>query len=164
LVAFRLDASNGFVIGVERGGPFFCLTAGDGPTGVIYSTLTKPIGKADPMSVEADLGKLGAIAVHFEATGAAKRLPNQSYGCTKTRTRGAFVGSIRFRGERGYTTADATRAAGILNRTEGDCDTFDRKALPARARPQSRLRGVGLVAAKKSQGRTTTSLATVAKA
>lgn len=151
---FRLDASNGFVIAVERDGPFFSLTTGNGPTGVIYSSLTKPIGAADPMSVEADLGKLGAIAVNFEARGVAKRLPNQPYGCTKTRTKGVFVGSIDFRGERAYTVADATEATGILNTTEGDCDTFDRKARVTMDPRKGRPRGVELVADKTTQGRT----------
>ncbi len=151
---FQLEASKGFEIAVERDGSFFSLTAAAGPTGVIYSTLSNPVGDAEPMSVEADLGKLGDIAVHFEAAGPPKRVPNQPPGCIRARTKGHFVGSIRFRGELDYTRAEAARAAGTVTTSEGDCDTFDRADIASVYRRKGGPPAVGLVATRKARGGT----------
>lgn len=66
------------------------------------------------------VGKLpgfGAFAVRFEPNGKTEPEPD---GCPNAPERrfGAFVGTIRFCGERGYTQVDAGRASGYLTESE----------------------------------------------
>jgi hypothetical protein len=67
--------------------------------------------------IEATLPRLGRILVDFQATGRAHREPGFFPPCDGGETvkqQGYFHGSIRLRGEHGYTSAEATRAPGQM--------------------------------------------------
>jgi hypothetical protein len=76
-------------------------------------------GKVTATAIRADFGRLGRIAVRFRPSGAERhvRLPK---GCLGERPPvvgsrlGSFIGTIRFRGEGGYTELSARRAEGGL--------------------------------------------------
>lgn len=117
---FSLRASNGYRItvsgepgrgskneielSVERGG--------EGATYYAPGTLT-------PTSMKASFGNLGEVSLHFRPSSKVRRvkIPKR---CLKKRPPlvtarlGTFVGTIRFRGEGGYTKLSAHRAVGGL--------------------------------------------------
>lgn len=118
---FTLRASNGYRItvsadpttGVRQFHRFVHLTAkGHGGTAeyTVHGTVTQT-------AIKADFGHLGKIAVRFEPSGRQRnvRVPKK---CMKERPRvvtsrlGKFVGTIEFRGERGYTRLSAHSANG----------------------------------------------------
>jgi hypothetical protein len=74
-------------------------------------------GKVTPTTIEARFGRLGSVSVRFEPSGRERnvRIPRK---CMKERPRvvtsrlGRFVGTIKFRGERGYTEVSAHSAQG----------------------------------------------------
>lgn len=118
---FTLRASNGYQItvsadpttGVRRFHRFVHLTAkGHGGTAEynVHGTVT-------PTTIKADFGHLGRVSVRFEPSGRERnvRVPKK---CMKERPRvvtsrlGKFVGTIKFRGERGYTRVSAHSAQG----------------------------------------------------
>jgi hypothetical protein len=63
-----------------------------------------------------DLGKLGRIDVRFEPDGSVERLrpPKSCKGREQVVRGGTFVGSVRFRGENGYTQLSSHRAHGAM--------------------------------------------------
>ncbi|HEY4778025.1 MAG TPA: hypothetical protein VIH47_00330 [Solirubrobacterales bacterium] len=118
---FTLSASNGYRItvsadpttGGRRFHRFVHLTAkGHGGTAE-YNVH----GIVTPTTIKADFGHLGKISVGFEPSGRQRnvRVPKK---CMKERPRvvtsrlGKFVGTIKFRGERGYTRVSAHSATG----------------------------------------------------
>lgn len=71
-------------------------------------------GRVTPRGVEARLGRYGRIAVSFRER-SVKRVPSRTFGCSggpEVVRSGVFVGTIRFRGEGGYTRVAARRARG----------------------------------------------------
>jgi hypothetical protein len=115
---FTLPASNGYQItvsadpttGVHR---FVHLTANGHGGSAEYNVN----GTVTPTTIQADFGQLGKISVRFEPSGRQRnvRVPKK---CMKQRPPvvtsrlGKFVGTIRFRGERGYTRVSAHSALG----------------------------------------------------
>ncbi len=78
-------------------------------------------GAVSAKLVRADLGPYGRIAVRFQPSGPTKveNSPfGRCHGVPNTTQRGAFVGTIRFRGDDGYTEVDADRARGRVS-TQG---------------------------------------------
>lgn len=73
----------------------------------------------------ADLGTLGEISLSFvpSTTVTTKRRSKLPKGCEAPRTivrrQGAFVGTMRFEGEEGYTAVDATNVSGSVGTPEG---------------------------------------------
>jgi hypothetical protein len=69
--------------------------------------------------LHATLGKLGRISLRFRASGPprARKEPGDCKGRGSTEQKGRFVGSIRFRGERGFTSVRATSASGQIFRS-----------------------------------------------
>ena len=71
--------------------------------------------------IEATLPRVGRIRVDFRAAGRAQREPGffgaPCIGGETVKQPGYFRGSIRLRGERGYTTAKATRVRGQIVKT-----------------------------------------------
>jgi hypothetical protein len=69
-------------------------------------------GKVSEQGVSARFGKLGRISVRFHPDGPHSRAKKECVG--KRFENGVFLGTIEFRGERGYTTVDASRVRGCL--------------------------------------------------
>lgn len=74
--------------------------------------------KVTDKRVKIDLRGRGRISALFKPTGRVRRFqpPGNCKGGPETIRFGTFVGKIRFRGERGYTTVRATRARGAIRR------------------------------------------------
>ncbi len=81
-------------------------------TGVSYSSP----GHIDGTRVRARFGGLGLVDVSFEQEGETvdRPPPPSCEGAPKTIRSGSFVGTIRFDGERGFSTVDASRSSGTL--------------------------------------------------
>ncbi|MGN6258122.1 MAG: hypothetical protein ACTHN3_10300 [Solirubrobacterales bacterium] len=76
----------------------------------------------DPTQISADLGPAGSVSLAFQPSGKKRvtfvDLGSKSERCIGaakvTRRLGTFVGTVSFRGENGYTTAEATAVAGTV--------------------------------------------------
>jgi hypothetical protein len=72
-------------------------------------------GKVSSTAIDADFGNLGSVAMHFQPSGETV-LGKRHQGCVGrdryTIRPGAFVGSVRFRGEGGYVSANVHRVKG----------------------------------------------------
>ncbi|MGN6556736.1 MAG: hypothetical protein ACTHLH_01835 [Solirubrobacterales bacterium] len=96
-------------------------------------------GHATASTIRARFGRLGRVAVRFEPSG-RQRHAKLSKKCFRDRPPvvssrlGSFVGTIRFRGERGYTRVSAHRAWGgigdpLTNTSKkSGCDFHESKA------------------------------------
>lgn len=99
-------------------------------------------GRATRHGVRANLGRLGRIAVRFRRIGRPRVLKPPSRALDRKcrgpiHERGRFEGTIRFRGEQGYTKVAVRGAGGSVLRTPpGSCRA--RGAHPDRARAQAR--------------------------
>jgi hypothetical protein len=136
--AFSVPGSNGFRIdvGSERGKvtvlaseqrpPVATVSPGGRPrpadpgNGAANLYYARGSG-TDPTEIDADLGRLGTISVAFRPSGktavTVMRSGSGQGGCAPTRIvrrLGTFTGTIRFRGEEGYTAVETTRARGSI--------------------------------------------------
>jgi hypothetical protein len=113
--AFRLTSSNGYtlyVIGMES------REGNSGSVLIFASTKGKGVSYRAPAavtetSIQADLGELGEISVSFQRTNQATSVP-----CGKKTIRfdsGVYEGKIVFKGEEGYTSAEATSVPGNID-------------------------------------------------
>jgi hypothetical protein len=101
---FTLRGSNGYEITVSgglEGGENSVELSAEGRSGTVQYTAP---GRVTDNGIEASFGKLGRVSVRFRPSG--QRPP------VVTSRLGSFVGTIRFRGERGYTRVSARRADG----------------------------------------------------
>lgn len=117
-VELSLEGSHGFRIGVGKFGRLFYIQAADERSVATYLNRS-PKQKGD--GIEARFPGIGRISVRFEPQGRPRRDPPFFSRCKGGRTvkqRGYFEGTIRFRGERGYTAVKATRAPGEVATTE----------------------------------------------
>lgn len=107
---FGARASNGYRIEVSASGRKVRLTAG-GPAG---TAIYKVTGRVSQRRVVANFGRLGMVDVVFRPGGRARieTPPNRCEGKPRATRWGAFVGTISFKGERGYTRLRIHRAAG----------------------------------------------------
>lgn len=114
---FTLRASNGYRITVSADpeGRFDDVQLSvEGRSGWAQYTVS---GKVTANTIKARFGQLGRVSVRFEPSGRQRnvRVPKK---CMKERPRvvtsrlGKFVGTIKFRGERGYTQVSAHSAQG----------------------------------------------------
>jgi hypothetical protein len=70
-------------------------------------------GRVTPTAIVASFAKRGRVELHFQSSTGPRGNPPLS-GCGRPVLRdGLFVGGVRFRGEGGYTSAEAHRARGI---------------------------------------------------
>lgn len=86
---------------------------------VLYSAVAAQYvsrGRIDGDRVRARFGGRGLVDVHFEQEGEAvlRTPPPRCKGASRTIRSGVFVGTIRFRGERGFTVLDVGRVKGKL--------------------------------------------------
>jgi hypothetical protein len=107
---FTTKATNGYFIGITGSERQVTMTVnGHGGTAT-YSV----IGQASTSQLKARFGKLGRIAVRFKPTGKQRHIkpPRGCQGRDQITTSGAFIGTIHFRGERGYTRLIRKRVRG----------------------------------------------------
>jgi hypothetical protein len=109
---FSRKASNGFSILFEINRGKASLTARSGEGAAIY----RGKGSLVDGRIRFGLGKLGRISVRFKPDGSVDRLrpPKSCKGREQVVRSGAFVGSIKFRGESGYTRLNARRVHGTM--------------------------------------------------
>lgn len=108
---FRLDASNGYKIFVlaaseraDNRGDVALIVHRPGAS-VIYGAPAT----VSPTKLEADLGELGRISLDIAPTGTKKTLRSRCGGDSLTIEPDSYRGSFEFRGEEGFTEAEATR-------------------------------------------------------
>ena len=117
-VELNLEGSHGFRIGAGKVGRYFYFQTADQRSVATYLNLS-PRQKGD--GIKAKFPGFGRISVRFHPQGPPQREPPffpQCEGGGSTKQRGQFVGTIRFRGERGYTSVKATRASGEVATSE----------------------------------------------
>jgi hypothetical protein len=111
-IEFSRKANNGYSIFFEANRGKASLTAQSHAGTVIYS------GKSSLADgrIRFSLGKLGMVDLRFEPDGSVDRLrpPRSCKGREQVVRNGAFVGSIRFRGETGYTQLSSRRVHGTM--------------------------------------------------
>lgn len=136
--AFTLPGSNGFTVdvGSERGRVTVAVSERRPPIAT-FSRDGRPLpadtgngasnlyfaraAGTDPKAIETRLGGLGTISVAFRSSGRTAVTvlgAGEDGGCAApariVRRLGTFVGTIRFRGEDGYTAVEETRARGSV--------------------------------------------------
>lgn len=111
--SFSLRAGNGYRILVDRFRGQVSLSAlHDGRSFFAVTSYTVPV-KFSPQRIVARFGKFGRVSVRLKTERMRKgKLEEQCTGKPETIRYGVFVGTIRFRGEGGYTSVDARRATG----------------------------------------------------
>ncbi|HWM63685.1 MAG TPA: hypothetical protein VNP96_06815 [Solirubrobacterales bacterium] len=110
---FAVKATNGYEISVEGIGAQVTMTVkGRGAT----ATYTVQ-GRVSPRRLKGRFGNLGRIAMRFQARGKPKRIapPEGCQGPKRNLSEGVFVGSFRFKGERGYTQLQKKRVPGSVS-------------------------------------------------
>lgn len=116
---FSLRASNGYRILVERTRGRVSLTAIHGGKSFFAGTSYTVRDRSAPQRIDARFGRFGRISVGLKTERMRKgKLEEQCTGKPETIRYGAFVGTIRFRGEGGYTSVDAGQATGRLSSGE----------------------------------------------
>lgn len=114
--SFSLRAGSGYRIAVERIGGRVSLSALHVGKFSIASTSYTVRSKVSPQRIDARFGKFGRISVRLKTERMRKgKLEEQCRGKPETVRFGVFVGTIRFRGEGGYTSVAARRAKGQLS-------------------------------------------------
>lgn len=73
-------------------------------------------GTITPRKIKGNFGRFGRVAVNFRPQRPGARASDDCGVEGAVRERGTFVGTIRFRGEQGFSSVSATRAKGIVLR------------------------------------------------
>ncbi|HET8956106.1 MAG TPA: hypothetical protein VFN18_10650 [Solirubrobacterales bacterium] len=116
--AFRLKGSNGFsIFAIAVSKPNFKhgelgLFVGGRSGSAIYLAPAK----VEPTAIEADLGAVGRVDVHFEPSGPPERVYAR---CEENGSAlfepGYWVGTIEFEGEEGFTSVEVARTRAIVS-------------------------------------------------
>ena len=117
-VELNLKGSNGFRVGAGKVGRFFYFQASDERSIATYLNRS-PRQKGD--GIKAKFPGVGRISVRFQPQGPPQHQPpffSRCEGGETTKQRGVFVGTIRFRGEREYTSVEATKASGEVTKSK----------------------------------------------
>jgi hypothetical protein len=104
-------------------------------------------GEAHNGVIRATYPGLGRIAVHFVPSKVKELPPNP--GCDKpsgTVDQGTFLGTIRFRGEKGFTSVDAGRAHGSIVKHFRQLCRAVKRAVASRGHPGRAFEGIELSA------------------
>ncbi len=116
MASFSLRASNGYRISVERFRGRVSLYAVHGGKSFFAGTSYTVPSKVSPQRIDARFGRFGRVSVKLKTERMHKgKLEEQCTGKPETTREGDFVGTIRFRGEGGYTSVNAQRAEGRLS-------------------------------------------------
>ena len=115
--SFTVKASNGYSVLVltdpaREGRPASVVLFVNGKNGGAFYSAPATVTE---MSIDADLGELGEIAVTFHPTGKARTAHSGCGGDPVRFDSGYYEGAISFHGEEGFTTAEATKAPGDLD-------------------------------------------------
>lgn len=114
--SFSLRASNGYRISVERTRGRVSLYALHSGKSFFASTAYAVRAKASSQRIDARFGRFGWVSVRLRTERMKKgKLEPQCKGKPETVRFGVFVGTIRFRGEGGYTSVVARHAKGRLS-------------------------------------------------
>lgn len=107
---FSAKATKGYLVSVEGTGRQIVLTV-DGHGGSARYSVR---GRASTRQLKGRFGKLGRIALRFRPSGKSRQIkpPRRCKGRNKVSTEGEFIGTIRFRGEGGYTRLMRRRVRG----------------------------------------------------
>jgi hypothetical protein len=130
---FAVQASHGYRITISISKKGALLVARKGHAAALYSPYAAKI-KGDQFS--ATFGRLGKVRVRFHESQGRRGIARRSLLCGRgdKSISGVFIGEVRFRGERGFTKTDKTRAFGAIRlprkRGAKDCD-------PMRGKEQS---------------------------
>lgn len=124
---FSLEGSNGYLVSVIGGHHEVVINVSKNglQSGHLEETAYTIPGAVSKDRIEANLGDLGEISLRFSPSGEVitKKRPKPPNDCTAprkiVRRQGTFVGFIRFEGEGGYTTVDATEVSGSIGTPEG---------------------------------------------
>lgn len=111
----RLSGSNGYTLSIHGGTglPVTLTMAKSVRRGVLYATYSVD-GRVTSEGISANFGRLGHLSASFRSS---PRLPDSGCGGRRLiHRKGTFVGTIRFRGEQGFSSVSATRARGYLLR------------------------------------------------
>jgi hypothetical protein len=112
---FHLQGSDGYAISFSFSGPEASIAAVGVPSPlVVVSAAYVTQKRFDGDRIRARFGSRGRVAVEFKPSGKAtyRWPPQRCEGKPKVTQPGVFVGTIRFRGEGGYTSIDRSRARG----------------------------------------------------
>ena len=104
-----LRGSDGYQVQLMTVGRTVVLEAGKGRVSTSYAVR----GRVSRNRIRARFGNLGRIAVTFAPRGGRKNFDRCPSGGPRLEF-GVFRGTIRFRGERGYTTVATRRASGVV--------------------------------------------------
>jgi hypothetical protein len=117
--SFSLRAGSGYRISVERTRGRVSLYAVHGGKSFFASTSYTVRAKSLPQRIDARFGRFGRVSVRLKTERMRKgKLEEQCKGKPETVRFGVFVGTIRFRGEGGYTSVAARHAEGRLSTGE----------------------------------------------
>jgi hypothetical protein len=113
---FQLSAGNGYKITVAGYDATAAVTAfkSNHSKGRAWSTYVAR-GKVTPTAIHASFGSLGHVNMRFQPSGAVTHGKRHKHCIGADRYKiqpGVFVGSVRFKGEGGYTSANVHRVAG----------------------------------------------------
>lgn len=116
-LSLSVVGSHRYSISIDASGREVLLSA-NGPGGLASYRMA---GKVTRNHLEARIGSRGRIDVDFRPSGSLTRRvpPGRCEGKPRVTRFGAFVGTIRFRGEHGYTDVDVDRAEGSVNVPRG---------------------------------------------
>jgi hypothetical protein len=117
-VELNLKGSHGFRIDAGKSGRFVYFQAANARSVATYLDRS-PDQKGS--GIKARFPGIGRISARFHPKGSPHREPpffSQCRGGETVKQPGLFVGTIEFRGERGYTSVSATRASGEISTTE----------------------------------------------
>lgn len=110
VLQFQLPASNGYALQVKTEGTLAHVSVWRGNRE--FAT-TYVVGEAvEGSEIDADLGSLGRIHVQFDPSGILRTVRAGNSDCRLPRQLGTFTGTISFRGENDYASADAVSVAG----------------------------------------------------
>jgi len=110
---FAISGSRGFRITVVRTGRRVELVASKGNSAATYVVHSSPTPDAD---IDVRFPGMGLISTHFEPTGPTYRTPAICGGRPSISQGGVFRGTIKFRGERGFTHVNTDSARGSFFR------------------------------------------------
>jgi hypothetical protein len=130
LAQIRLEGSHGYTVGFS----FFNRDATIAVQRRRAKNLLTSLYTSTPTAFTRDrlsarFGRFGRISVRFVQTGPTRRTPNSNLckGGASVSRKGVFVGTMRFRGEDGYTQVSSSRARGTIESS-----------------PKLRCKGIGL--------------------
>lgn len=111
---FEVRGSNGYEIEFtgdrQNGGEGAQISAADSTGFASYVVRSADNVRAD--EIAADFGRRGGVDVEFRPTGEVRKRRFRGCDGFDLIEKGVFTGRIRFRGEQGFSTANATRAVG----------------------------------------------------